>query len=168
MPAAPHVIRIFGDPVLKTPCLPVTDIDDTIRRLVKDMTRTMYAAPGVGLAAPQVGVQKRLFVYDDGNGEGARTMINPELTLLGDDSHYEEGCLSLPGMYFSIVRPDRVHIKALDLDGNTVEFDADGFTGRILQHEVDHLDGMLLLGRLPTDERKAAMPKLREMLMRTR
>ncbi len=165
--AAPHPIRIFGDPVLRTTCAPVGEIDDGVRKLIDDMIATMYAAPGVGLAANQVGVQKRLFVYDDGEGLGARTLINPEITHTSGYFTWDEGCLSVPGLFFSVVRPDVVHIKGQDGEGNDVEMSADGFLGRILQHEVDHLNGMLFIERLDPDQRKIALRAMRERSMQS-
>jgi len=166
MAAAPYAIRVFGDPVLKHRCTEVDDVDETIRKLTEDMITTMYDAPGVGLAAPQIGVQKRFFVYDDGDGEGARTMINPEIIETSGEFLWDEGCLSVPGIFFPIERPNRVRIAGVDVEGHPVEFVADGFLGRILQHEVDHLNGTLMLDRLNDTQRKQALRELRERDMR--
>jgi peptide deformylase len=125
------------------------------------MVETMYEAPGVGLAAPQVGVQKRLFVYDLHDGLGARTMINPVISDSRGEWEFEEGCLSVPGLYFTIVRPKEIHLTGYDLDGNEISIEADEYEARVFQHEVDHLDGTLLLERLTDDDRKAAMKALR-------
>jgi peptide deformylase len=156
-----YTIRVFGDPVLKQRAAEVTNVDGALVRLVDDMVETMYEAPGVGLAAPQVGVQKRLFVYDLHDGLGARTLINPVISESRGEWEYEEGCLSVPGLYFPIVRPKEVHLTGYDLDGNEISIEADEFEARVFQHELDHLDGKLLLELLDTDQRKAAMKALR-------
>jgi peptide deformylase len=156
-----YAIRLFGDPVLKQRAAEVTNVDGALVRLVDDMVETMYEAPGVGLAAPQVGVQKRLFVYDLHDGLGARTLINPVISESRGEWEYEEGCLSVPGLYFPIVRPKEVHLTGYDLDGNEVSIEADEFEARVFQHELDHLDGRLLLELLDADQRKAAMKALR-------
>jgi peptide deformylase len=159
-PVPPFDIRVFGDPVLKTPTLEVTEFDGALHRLVDDMLETMYAAPGVGLAANQVGIQKRLFVYDIGEGPGV--VVNPTIHETKGEWTYDEGCLSVPGLYWPIVRPKFVHLAGFDADGNAVEFEADELMARMLQHEVDHLDGTLLLSRLTPEQRKEAMRELRE------
>jgi len=156
---ASYDIRVFGDPVLRTPTAPVTEIDGALKRLVDDMFETMYAAPGVGLAAPQVGVQKRFFVYDIGEGPGV--VINPQITETSGEWEHDEGCLSVPGLFWPITRPKLVHLVGLDIDGNEIEFEADELLARMFQHEVDHLDGVLLLARLDGDQRKEAMRTLR-------
>ena len=157
-----YVIRVFGDPVLKQRAAEITDIDGTLARLVDDMVDTMYAAPGLGLAAPQVGVQKRLFVYDLGDGAGPKTIINPTVSEHRGEWEYEEGCLSVPGLYFPIVRPKEVHLTGFDLDGNEVSIEADELQARLFQHELDHLDGVLLLEHLDKDQRKQALRALRD------
>ena len=156
---APYDIRVFGDPVLRTPTAPVTEIDGALKQLVDDMLETMYAAPGVGLAAPQVGVQKRFFVYDVGDGPGV--VINPEIRETSGEWEHDEGCLSVPGLFWPITRPKVVHLVGQDIDGNDIEFEADELLARMFQHEVDHLDGVLLLSRLDGDQRKEAMRTLR-------
>lgn len=155
-------IRTFGDPVLRQRAAEVTDIDGSLATLVRAMFETMYAAPGIGLAAPQVGVQKRLFVYDLGDGSGPRVLINPTLVEARGEWTYEEGCLSVPGLYFPIVRPAEVHVTGWDLDGREVSVEADELLGRLLQHEIDHLDGRLLLDLLDEEQRRAARRALRE------
>ena len=112
----------------------------------------MYDAPGLGLAAPQVGVQKRLFVYD--LGEGPRTLVNPVISEARGEWSYEEGCLSVPGLSFEIMRPKEIHLTGYDLDGNEVSIEADELLARLFQHELDHLDGVLLLEHLDDDQRK--------------
>ena len=153
-------IRTFGDPVLKTPTTEVTELDDALVRLVEAMIQTMYEAPGVGLAAPQVGVQKRLFVYDI--GDGPNVVINPVLSDFRDEWTYHEGCLSVPELWWDITRAKRVHLSGIDLDGNELDIEADELLARVFQHEVDHLDGILLLERVTADERKDAMRTLRQ------
>lgn len=156
-------IRTYGDPVLKTLATDVVEIDSKIAKLVADMIETMYEAPGVGLAAPQVGVEKRLFVYDIGDGPLA--ILNPRITESDGEWVYEEGCLSVPGLYFEIVRPAKVLLEGIDLDGNEVSIEASELLGRVFQHEVDHLDGILLLERLDEAQLKAAKKELRKRAM---
>jgi peptide deformylase len=154
-----YVIRVFGDPVLKQRAAEVQEIDGSLVRLAEDMVETMYAAPGVGLAAPQVGVQKRLFVYDV--GEGPQAIVNPRIDESDGEWTFEEGCLSVPGLSWEIVRPKQVHLVGHDLHGNEVSIEADEYLARVFQHELDHLDGTLLLDRLDTDQRKEALRILR-------
>src|SRR6202789_1229877 len=123
------------------------------------MINTMYDAPGTGLAANQVGVQRRIFVYDV--GDGARTVINPRIIESDGEWTYEEGCLSIPGLSWDIVRPNTVHLVGLDLDGNEFSIEADELEGRVFQHELDHLDGILLVERLDPAQRKEALKILR-------
>jgi peptide deformylase len=156
---APYDIRVFGDPVLRTPAAEVTDIDADLVRLADDMVQTMYEAPGVGLAAPQIGVQKRLFVYDIGDGPSA--VVNPRIIERAGEWTYEEGCLSVPGLSWPIVRAAQVHLSGWDLDGNELSIEADELLARVFQHETDHLDGILLLERLDKPQRKQAMRALR-------
>lgn len=160
---ATYAIRLFGDPVLKRPAAPVVELDGGLAKLVDAMYETMYAAPGVGLAAPQVGVQRRFFVYDV--GDGPHVILNPEITATEGEWHYEEGCLSLPGLAFDIVRPKVVTAVGLDLDGNEITVVGDELLGRLLLHEIDHLDGVLMLERLEPDDRKLALRTLREQAM---
>jgi peptide deformylase len=154
-------IRQYGDPVLKESTREVEDIDAAVVSLVDSMIETMYAAPGSGLAANQVGVQRRIFVYDAGDGDGARTIINPRILETDGEWVFEEGCLSIPGLSWEIVRPNAVHLVGLDLDGNEVSIEATEFEGRVFQHELDHLDGILLVERLNDDQRKDALKILR-------
>jgi peptide deformylase len=157
---APFAIRVFGDPVLKQPCTEVTEVDGALRRLVDGMLQTMYDAPGVGLAANQVGVQKRLFVYDI--GEGPQVVINPVLHDLRDEWIYHEGCLSVPELWWDIPRAKQVRLTGTDLDGTALDIEADELQARVFQHEVDHLDGYLLLERISAEEKKDAMRALRQ------
>ncbi len=161
MAVAPYDIRIIGDPVLRRRAVDITDIDSTLVRIVEGMVETMYGADGVGLAAPQVGVQKRLFVWD--LGEGPRTIVNPQIVESDGEWVYDEGCLSVPGLSWDIVRPKQVHVIGRDLDGNEVSVEADEIEARLFLHELDHLDGTLLIARLDEATRKAALRTLREL-----
>ncbi len=165
---ATHTIRVFGDPVLKRPTAEVTDIAGGLVKLVDAMYETMRDAPGVGLAAPQVGVQKRFFVYEIPDETGPHALLNPYVIETAGEWEYEEGCLSLPGLAFDIVRPKLVTVKGLDLDGNEVVIQGDELLGRVFLHEIDHLDGVLMLERLDADQRKIAMRELREQGMGVR
>ena len=153
-------IRTYGDPVLRTEAADVDAFDDALARLVDDMLETMYDAPGVGLAAPQIGISKRVFVADV--GDGPFVMVNPEVVDQSGSWKFDEGCLSVPGHYWEIKRADYVKASGLDIEGNPVTFDGDELMGRVLQHEIDHLNGMLLLERLPRRTKKQALRELRE------
>ena len=154
-------IRVIGDPVLRQTAREINDIDGALVQLVDDMLETMYEAPGIGLAAPQVGVNKKLFVWDIGDGPNA--MINPRITESDGEWVFEEGCLSVPGLSWEIVRPKEIHIVGRDLDGNEVTYEADELESRMFQHEMDHLEGTLLIERLDEDTRKAALKTLRDL-----
>ena len=153
-------IRVHGDPVLKVRCPEVTDVDGALADLARDMLETMYDAPGVGLAANQIGVQKRLFVYDV--GDGPQVVLNPVLSGHRGEWTYEEGCLSVPGLYWPITRPQWVHLTGIDLDGNELSLEGDELLARVFLHEVDHLDGTLLLERLDAEQKKEALRTLRD------
>jgi peptide deformylase len=157
---APYTIRVFGDPVLKRRAADVTDINGAIARLADDMFATMYDAHGAGLAAPQIGVQKRLFVYDI--DDEPIVIVNPVIAETRGEWTYLEGCLSVPGLSWEIVRPKEVLLTGYDLDGNEVQVEADELEARVFQHELDHLDGVLLLDHLDDDQRKEAKKVLRE------
>ena len=163
-PMSTYPVRVFGDPVLKQKAKDVTEIDGALARFVDTMVDTMYEAAGVGLAAPQVGVQKRMFTFDV--GEGPQVLINPEVAEATGEWVYEEGCLSIPGFHFEIVRPKVVTMTGLDLDGNEVTIEGDELLGRVFLHELDHLDGVLMLDRLDPDERKRALRELRDVDLR--
>lgn len=163
--AAPYEIRIFGDPVLKQRATDVAEVDGTLVRLAEDMVQTMYDAPGLGLAAPQVGVQKRLFVYDLQDGEGPRTVVNPVISEIDGEWVYEEGCLSVPGLAWEIVRPKTILLTGYDLDGRELSIEADELASRCFQHELDHLDGVLLIERLDGDTRKQALRTIRNLML---
>jgi len=153
-------IRLFGDPVLREAATTITEINGRIARMADDMKPAMYLAEGIGLAAPQVGIQKRLFVYD--MGDGPATIINPVIEETQGEWGYLESCLSLPGMSFEIVRPKIVHLTGFDLDGNDVSIEADEVLARLFQHELDHLNGVLLLDHLEKSERKQALKAWRQ------
>ena len=161
--ASPYNVRVFGDPVLRKVAEEITNIDGKLVRLADEMLETMYAEPGLGLAAPQVGIQRRFFVYDI--GEGPQALINPVIHESAGEWVYEEGCLSVPGLYWEIVRPKEIHISGYDLQGNEVSIEADELLARLFQHELDHLDGVLLLDRLDPDTRKQAMKTVRELFI---
>lgn len=154
-------IRTFGDPVLRLETKPITEIDKAVHTLAQDMLETMYDAPGVGLAANQIGISRRIAVFDAQDELGPRVMINPEIVETAGEFEMEEGCLSVPGHWWEITRPAFARVKALDLDGNEVEYAGDGLLGRVLQHEVAHLDGGLLIDALSRRERKKALKELR-------
>lgn len=154
-------LRFFGDPVLKAPAAEITEVDGKLARLVDEMFEVMYDAPGIGLAAPQVGVQKQLFVYDNDGTPG--TVINPTIKESGGEWVFEEGCLSIPGLYVEIVRPKEVLLHGWDLDGNEVEFEADELWARLIQHELDHLHGVLMFDRMTPDQRKEALIEYRRL-----
>lgn len=157
-----YPIRTFGDPVLRLETKPVTYVDDVVRALARDMIETMYEAPGVGLAANQIGITRKIAVLDAQDGLGPRVLINPEIIELSGEWVYEEGCLSVPGHWWEIKRPGFARAKALDLDGNEVEYAGDGLLGRVLQHEIDHLNKQLLIDRLDKSVRKKALRDLRD------
>lgn len=159
---AAFTIRTYGDPVLRQRAAEVADIDGAVRQLADGMIETMYAASGLAVAAPQVGVEKRLFVYDVNDGGGARGIVNPVITEIGGEWTYDEGCLSVPGLYFTVPRPRDVLVTGWDLDGNEVRIEATELAGRMFQHEIEHLDGHLVLERLTPAQRKAALRILRD------
>jgi len=156
-------IRVYGDPVLNQVATEVENIDGRVAALAASMIETMYEAPGVGLAANQIGVQKRLFVYD--KGDGPVVVVNPIIVESDGEWTYEEGCLSVPGLSWEITRANAVHLTGFDLDGNEIDVQTDEFEGRIFQHEMDHLDGVLLIERLDADQRREAKKILRARLV---
>jgi len=156
-------IRTFGDPVLRTVAEHIDDVTSALERLVDDMLETMYDAPGVGLAAPQIGVSKAIFVADI--GDGPFVMINPEIVELSGEWVWDEGCLSVPERFWPITRPAFARARGLDLSGAEIERSGDELMGRVLQHEVDHLNGMLLLERLGRRAKKQALRDLRQEVL---
>jgi len=153
-------IRTYGDPVLRARAAEIENIEDGIRRLAHDMIETMYDAPGVGLAAPQIGISKRIVVFDA--GDGAKVLINPELLETSGAWAFDEGCLSVPGRFWEIERPAFARARGLDEHGREVEYAGEELLGRVLQHEIDHLDGTLLIERLDRRTRKQVLRELRE------
>ena len=152
-------IRLFGDPVLKTPAEPVRDFDAELRRLVNDLTDTMMDAPGVGLAAPQIGVGLRVFTYyvDDELGH----LINPVLALSEEEETDDEGCLSFPGLAYPAKRAYGTVATGFNMYGEPVTIEGSGQLARCVQHETDHLDGVLFIDRLDDTQRKLAMKEIR-------
>lgn len=158
-------IRLYGDPVLSSRAEEITAFDSNVRMLAQNMLETMDAAGGVGLAANQVGILKRIFVYDCSHTQaGLRgTLINPKWMPLGEDmQNGSEGCLSIPGIYAETSRHNRVYVSGRDVEGRPMGMVASGLLARCIQHETDHLDGVLFLLRLGDADRKAAMRTIRE------
>jgi len=156
-------IRTFGDPVLKSKAAPVTDVDGKLIRLVDDMFVTLYGSGnGIALAAPQIGVQKQVIVWDMGDGE-KEAIFNPEIVESDGEWVYDEGCLSIPGLYVEMVRPKTVLLRGVDLHGEIVEREADELEARMYQHELDHLNGVLMFDRLEGDQRKEALAEYRRI-----
>ena len=153
-------IRLFGDPVLRSVAAPVVDFDKQLRQLVQDLTDTMLEAPGAGLAAPQIGVGLRVFTYNVDDVVGH--LINPELTLTDETQTGDEGCLSIPGLTFDCTRAFGVVARGFDLHGEPVVVEGTESLARCIQHETDHLDGILFVDRLDAETRKAAMKAIRE------
>jgi len=161
-------VRLFGDPVLRARADEVKTFDRELRQLVADLTDTMKASGGVGMAGPQIGVGLRVFVYDTIQATRAGTpraghLINPSYEVIGDEEQTGvEGCLSIPGLRYDVTRAERVVARGVDVEGNAVEFEAEGLLARCVQHETDHLDGVLYLERLDPATRKQAMREVRE------
>ena len=154
-------IRLYGDPVLRTRAAELDEVDRPARRLMKNMTATMQDAPGIGLAAPQVGVLKRIIVWE--NGEDRGSLANPVILERQGAVTSEEGCLSMPGINYPVERAQFILVEGLDEDGEPVRFETQDLTARIIQHEIDHLNGVLFIDHLPPDLRKEAIGKLREL-----
>jgi peptide deformylase len=158
-----RTILKYPDPRLKQQAAPVKVVDDEVRRLVDDMAETMYAAPGVGLAANQIGVMLRVFVIDiaaEDEPSDLKVFINPEITSVTGTQTWEEGCLSFPGVTEEIRRAERVTVKALDRDGKAFELEADGLLAVAIQHENDHLNGVVMLDKLSAVKRRLLGRKL--------
>lgn len=151
-------IRVLGDPILREETVPVGEITDEVRQLVKDMFETMYLARGIGLAAPQVGRRERIAVVDV--DEQPFAIINPEIIeTTGKTAKAEEGCLSIPDVYGDVERPSRVRVRALDIEGKAFEIEAGDLLGRCLQHEIDHLHGKLFIDYMSVLKRRSALAK---------
>ena len=156
-------VRKFGDPVLKSRALPVERFDDALRAEIGRMTAIMRDGLGIGLAATQLGVMHRVLVYRIGEDAPLAALVNPEIQWSSRDLEtVEEGCLSLPGVHVDVERPLHVLVRARDEDGEEIEIEASGLEARVIQHEVDHLDGVLMLDRTTREQRKQAMRALRE------
>ena len=154
-------VRLYGDPVLRQVATPVREITAEIKRIIADMTETMWHQVGIGLAAPQVGLPHRILVMDDGKG-GAQALINPEIETRSGTVREEEGCLSIPGVFGVVERSKTITVKAMDEDGKPVSLEATGLKARIVQHELDHLDGVLFIDRLPPVTRDRIKKKIQK------
>ena len=157
----------YGDPVLEAPGDPVTEFDDKLKKLVADMFETMYAAPGVGLAAPQVGISKRLYVMDCSGGKDPEqriAMINPVVLNIEGEQTSEEGCLSFPDIFFPVKRSLRATVQAQDTNGNEFEIDGLELTARCMLHETDHCDGILFIDRTTPLKRELAKRKIKKLV----
>lgn len=157
-----YSIRTFGDPVLKTEAQPVEEIDGKLVRLIDDMFETLYeTGNGIALAAPQIGVQRQIFVWD--LADDPRIILNPEIVESSGEWAYDEGCLSIPNLYVEILRPKQVLLRGVDLDGNVVEYEADELEARLFQHELDHLHGVLMFDRMTPEQRAEALTEYRRI-----
>jgi len=160
-------IRLYPDPVLRVRCADVVELDDELRRLVSDMIETMHAAPGVGLAAPQVGIEQRVAVVDLSVGEDPaqiHVLINPAVVRKEGLVTEAEGCLSIPGITEKVDRPEMVTVRALDLEGKPIELEAEGWLARAISHEIDHLDGVLFVDHLRGLRREKVRRQLRKLV----
>lgn len=154
-------VLTVGDPVLKERARDVDCSREDVTALVQDMGETMYAAPGIGLAATQCGIMKRVLVYD--LDEGLQVLVNPQVVWCCEETEEdEEGCLSVPDVKIVIERPPRARVKAQDVTGEPVQIEAEGILARVLQHEIDHLDGILILDRASREERRRAIRQQKE------
>jgi peptide deformylase len=157
-----YQIRTFGDPVLASQALPVTDIDGKIVRIVDEMFDTLYDSDsGIGLAAPQVGIQRQIFVWD--MDDEPMVVLNPVIVESDGEWVYDEGCLSIPGLYVEMTRPKTVLMKGIDMQGNEVAIEADELEARLFQHELDHLNGVLMFDRMQPEQRKAAIAEYKRL-----
>lgn len=155
-------IRTYGDPVLKSKAAPITDVDGKVVRLVDDMFATLRESElGIALAAPQIGVQKQAIVWD--MGDDPQVIFNPEIIESDGEWVYDEGCLSIPGLYVEMIRPKTVLVRGVDLDGEIVEREADELEARMYQHELDHLNGVLMFDRMQPDQRREALTEYRRI-----
>ena len=154
-------MRRYGDPILRQLAAPVAAVTPEIKTLIADMAETMWHQVGIGLAAPQIGVSLRIFVMDDGK-RGARAIVNPVVTERGGVVKEEEGCLSLPGIFAEVERSKSLRIEGLDGDGQPISFEAQGLQAKIIQHELDHLDGVLFIDRLPPVTRDRIKKKIQK------
>ena len=155
----------FPDPRLRRRAVAVRDVDDDVRRLIDDMLETMYDAPGIGLSAPQVNVAKRVITIDMSEDRNSPLcLVNPEIRTVSGETETEEGCLSVPGVYELVTRPERVRVSALDRDGRSREIEAEGLLAVCIQHEIDHLDGRLFVDYLSQLKRQRIRKKAEKAL----
>ncbi len=155
-------IRIYPDPILRKKALPVKNIDGQVKEIADRMAEAMYANKGIGLAAPQIGIPSQIIVVD--LGEGLNILINPEIIEGEGESVLEEGCLSLPNIEVPVKRKDKIFIRALDLDGKGVNLELIGFPGRVYQHEIDHLKGILIIHHISRLKRELLIKKMLKKL----
>jgi len=148
-------IRVFGDPVLSTVASRIDDVDDSLLALAERMFAVMYRAPGIGLAGPQIGVEKQIFVYD--LDDDPQVILNPTIVESSGEWVYDEGCLSIPGLFVEMMRPKQILVRGWTLAGEEAEFEADELLARLFQHEVDHLNGVLMFDRMTADQRESAI-----------
>jgi peptide deformylase len=161
--AALRHVRKFGDPVLRASALPVDRFDETLASEVERMGELMHDALGIGLAATQLGVLHRVLVYRAYSDDPLTALVNPAIEWASEELEaLEEGCLSLPGVHVEVQRPAQVRVRALDIHGAELLVEAEGLEARVIQHEIDHLDGVLILDRIPRELRKQAMREMRE------
>jgi len=159
-------LRIYPDPVLRGKASPVKNIDDKIRKLIADMAETMYASEGVGLAAPQIGSLSQIVTVDI--GEGLISLINPRIVEYEGKDVMEEGCLSLPDIRLEVERYKRVLVEGVDDDGKEVSIEAEDLLARVFQHEIDHLQGILIIDKIPPVQRQLIRSKLKKLEKETR
>ncbi|WGS64632.1 peptide deformylase [Marinitoga aeolica] len=156
-------VRLIGDPVLRKKATKIEKIDESFLELLEIMTNMMYREDGVGLAAPQVGISKRFFIMDD--GKQLRKVINPEIIeFLGEESTFEEGCLSIPGIFLNVKRPEGVKVKYTNENGEIIEEELHEYTARIFQHEYDHLEGILFIDKVSTASKAKVKGKIKELM----
>ena len=157
-----YQIRTFGDPVLASQAAVVTDIDGKVVRIVEEMFDTLYDSDsGIGLAAPQVGIQRQIFVWD--MDDEPMVILNPTIVESDGEWVYDEGCLSIPGLYVEMTRPKTVLMKGIDMNGNEISLEADELEARLFQHELDHLNGVLMFDRMQPEQRKQAIAEYKKL-----
>jgi peptide deformylase len=157
-----YQIRTFGDPVLASQAAAVTDIDGKVVRIVEEMFDTLYDSDsGIGLAAPQVGIQRQIFVWD--MDDEPMVILNPTIAESDGEWVYDEGCLSIPGLYVEMTRPKTVLMKGIDMNGNEISLEADELEARLFQHELDHLNGVLMFDRMQPEQRKQAIAEYKKL-----
>ncbi|MCF6298521.1 MAG: peptide deformylase [Thiomicrorhabdus sp.] len=158
-------IVLYPEAGLREVCTPIAEMNDSLDKLIDDMLYTMYDAPGIGLAAPQVAVQQRLIVMDvSEKGDQPIVLINPEVVKSAGKLSWEEGCLSMPGIYATIKRPSDILVRGMDRDGKQIEFEADALLAVCIQHEIDHLDGKMFIDHLSGLKRMRAMQQFRKLM----